>query len=91
MSRRFLFKDAREAGIIDVNKGEDSNMEKDNEDRRRASYSGLLDSAIRSITKLTTVGDTASRGMAHQALADLMRLRRALPARRETDGKTHKG
>ena len=66
-------------------------MEKDTENRRHMSQTGLLDSAIRSITKLTTVGDTASRGLAHQALADLIRLRRSLPARREDDLKVHKG
>lgn len=67
-------------------------MEDDSKpDRRRMSYAGLIDSAIRSVSKLTTVGDAASKGLAHQALADLMRLRRSLPARRQQDIKSHKG
>jgi|GEM_PF-3224932 len=57
------------------------------QDRRRTSYVGLLDSAIRGINKLAAGRDPVSKSLAHQALSDLMQLRREMPSRREFDTK----
>jgi hypothetical protein len=54
-------------------------------DRRRTSYAGLLDSAIRSITKLAASSDPVTRTFANQALSDLVKLRRQMPSRRQFD------
>ena len=60
-------------------------MEDPVNDRRRTSYAGLLDSAIRSITKLASSSDSMTRTFANQALADLVKLRRVMPSRRQFD------
>ena len=60
-------------------------MEDPVNDRRRTSYAGLLDSAIRSITKLATSNDPITRTFANQALSDLIKLRRQMPSRRQHD------
>jgi hypothetical protein len=62
-------------------------MEKLVEDRRRVSYSGLLDSAIRSANKLISSRDSQTKILANQVLLDLMLLRREIPTRREFDTK----
>lgn len=54
-------------------------------DRRRVSYCGLIDSAIRSGSKLISTGDSTTRVLANQVLSDLLRLRREMPARRQYD------
>jgi hypothetical protein len=60
-------------------------MEDPVNDRRKTSYAGLLDSAIRSITKLAASNDPVTRTFANQALADLVKLRRQMPTRRQFD------
>ncbi|WP_019140054.1 hypothetical protein [Noviherbaspirillum massiliense] len=59
-------------------------------DRRRTSYSGLVESAIRSATKLASSHDSTTRTLANQVVSDLVLLRRELPARRQYDTKTRK-
>lgn len=67
-------------------------MEEMTKERRRISYAGLLDSAIRSGSKLATTNDAGTRALANQLLADLFRLRREMPSRRrfDTDAKNEK-
>ena len=60
-------------------------MEDSANERRRTSYAGLLDSAIRSVTKLAASNDAMTRTFANQALADLVKLRRQMPSRRQFD------
>jgi hypothetical protein len=65
-------------------------MEEPIKDRRRISYAGLLDSAIRSITKITSSSDPVAKALANQALSDLLKMRRERPARRQFDAKARK-
>lgn len=62
-------------------------MENAIKERRRTSYNGLLDSAIRGIGKLAASRDPAAKSLANQVLSDLVQLRREMPARREFDTK----
>jgi len=62
-------------------------MENAIKERRRTSYNGLLDAAIRSVGKLAVSRDPAAKTLANQALHDLMQLRREMPTRREFDAK----
>lgn len=62
-------------------------MENAIKERRRTSYNGLLDAAIRSIGKLAASRDPAAKALANQALHDLMQVRREMPTRREFDTK----
>jgi hypothetical protein len=55
------------------------------ENRRRTSYSGLLDSAMRSATKLTTHPDSMTKSLANQIMTDLKQIRRQMPTRRKFD------
>lgn len=54
-------------------------------ERRRLSRTGLLDSAIRTLSLLATTGDLRSRALVNQALGNLQQLRREFPTRREHD------
>lgn len=63
-------------------------MQEPVKDRRRTSFSGLLDSAIRGVSKLTAANDPTTKSLANQVLKDLLQLRREIPARREYDMKT---
>jgi hypothetical protein len=63
-------------------------MNKPIEERRRASLTGLLDSAIRTINQLAQSPDNNTRMLAGQAIGSLQRMRSMLPARRELDRKT---
>jgi hypothetical protein len=65
-------------------------MDQPIKERRRTSYSGLLESAIRSLTKLASSRDSMTKALANQALSDLLQLRRELPARRQFDSKLRK-
>lgn len=65
-------------------------MDQPTTDRRRTSYNGLLDSAIRTATKLASVPDPLTKSLANQLLSDLTQLRRELPTRREYDTKVRK-
>lgn len=56
-------------------------------ERRRRSYAGLLDSAIRNAGQLAASPDLRVRNLAAQILADLLQVRRELPVRRRTDAK----
>jgi hypothetical protein len=60
-------------------------MEKPTEERRRASYAGLLDSAMRAAVKLSSLPDPVARALANQILTDLKQIRRLLPVRRKFD------
>ena len=66
-------------------------MDQPIKERRRTSYTGLLESAIRALTKIASSNDPMSRALANQALNDLLQLRRDLPTRREFDSKSRKG
>lgn len=55
------------------------------EDRRRASYSGLLDSAMRTAARLATHHDPVAKSLANQIMTDLKQIRRQMPARRRFD------
>ncbi|MBS0309213.1 MAG: hypothetical protein JSS58_09600 [Proteobacteria bacterium] len=59
-------------------------------ERRRRSYSGLLDSAIRNASQLACSPDVKVRAMASQIVADLLQVRRELPVRRKTDASVRK-
>jgi hypothetical protein len=65
-------------------------MEETVKDRRRTSYAGLLDSAIRGAAKLVSSRDAMTKSLANQVLADLMQLRREMPTRRQYDTKSRK-
>lgn len=60
-------------------------MEQISKERRRTSYNGLLDAAIRGVGKLSSSHDPATRLLANQVLNNLTQLRRELPARRQFD------
>lgn len=60
-------------------------MEHETENRRRISYSGLLDSAIRAASKISSLPDPAARALANQILTDLKQIRRDMPSRRKFD------
>lgn len=62
-----------------------ADMNQITEDRRRTPYSGLLDSAMRAATRLTTHPDPTTKSLAHQILTDLKQIRRQLPMRRKFD------
>jgi hypothetical protein len=64
-------------------------MEKPEDDRRRMSQAGLLDSAIRTLSQLSTSADMTTRALAMRALADLQQVRRQVPSRRAHDRATH--
>lgn len=55
------------------------------EERRRTSYSGLLDSAMRAASRLTTHPDPMAKSLANQIITDLKQVRRQMPARRKFD------
>jgi hypothetical protein len=61
-------------------------MDKIDKERRRVSQSGVLDSSIRMMGQLLVSGDMNVRSLANRILADLQKLRREIPARRENDG-----
>jgi hypothetical protein len=65
-------------------------METPAEDRRKVSYSGLLDSVIGVATKLATTRDPMTKSLANQMLKDLVQLRRHMPVRRKFDTKAHR-
>jgi hypothetical protein len=56
-------------------------------ERRKTSYTGLLEGAIRGLTKLASAADPGTRAIANQALQDLLKMRRDLPTRRQYDTK----
>jgi hypothetical protein len=58
-------------------------MNKPIEERRRASLTGLLDSAIRTINQLAQSPDNNTRMLAGQAIGSLQRMRSMLPARQQ--------
>jgi len=60
-------------------------MNKVNEDRRRISLGGLLDSAIRTLTQLIASNDMNTRTLAIRALAEVQQARRLVPSRRVHD------
>jgi hypothetical protein len=60
-------------------------MEKLIEDRRRKSYSGLLDSSIQAAIKLAGLPDPMVKVLANQIITDLKQIRREIPARRKFD------
>lgn len=60
-------------------------MDKPENDRRRISQAGLLDSAIRSLSQLSTSGDMMTRSLASRALVDVQQVRRMVPSRRASD------
>lgn len=60
-------------------------MEKPDKDRRTMSLGGLLDSAIRALSQLTSSSDLNTRTLAGQAMADIQRARRQVPMRRKQD------
>jgi hypothetical protein len=60
-------------------------MDKPENDRRRMSQAGLLDSAIRSLSQLSTSPDMTTRSLAARALADIQQVRRQVPTRRALD------
>ena len=62
-------------------------MESPVKERRKTSYTGLLEGAIRALTRLVSSGDPNTRALANQALQDLLKIRRDLPARRQYDSK----
>ncbi|OGB24493.1 MAG: hypothetical protein A3I66_10820 [Burkholderiales bacterium RIFCSPLOWO2_02_FULL_57_36] len=55
------------------------------EDRRRTPYFGLLDSAIRAASRLTTHPDPMTKSLGHQIISDLRQIRRQMPTRRKYD------
>jgi hypothetical protein len=60
-------------------------MESPVKERRKTSYTGLLEGAIRVLIKLSASNDPNTRALANQALQDLLKMRRDLPARRQYD------
>jgi hypothetical protein len=56
-------------------------------ERRKTSYTGLLEGAIRALTKLASAPDPNTRSLANQALQDLLKMRRDMPTRRKYDSK----
>lgn len=54
--------------------------------RRRVSHSGLLDVAIRQVAALAYDKNLATRAVASEVLATLLKLRREMPCRRASDG-----
>jgi hypothetical protein len=54
-------------------------------DRRRVSYSNLLESAMRSANQLFSSKDTVARSAAGRVLSDLQKLRAEMPSRRKDD------
>ncbi len=62
-------------------------MESPVKERRKTSFTGLLEGAIRALTKLASSTDPGTRALANQALQDLLKMRRDLPARRQYDSR----
>jgi hypothetical protein len=62
-------------------------MDSPAKERRKTSYTGLLEGAIRGLTKLASSPDPGTRAIANQALQDLLKMRRDLPTRRQYDSK----
>jgi hypothetical protein len=62
-------------------------MESPVKERRKTSYTGLLEGAIRVLIKLSSSTDPNTRALANQALQDLLKMRRDLPTRRQFDTK----
>jgi hypothetical protein len=60
-------------------------MDKLQNDRRRISQAGLLDSAIRVLGQLSASNDLVTRSLAIRALADVQQVRRQVPTRRAQD------
>jgi hypothetical protein len=60
-------------------------MQMPTEDRRKVSYSGLLDSVIGAATKLSYANDQTTKCLANQMLKELLQLRRQIPVRRKVD------
>jgi hypothetical protein len=56
-------------------------------ERRKTSYTGLLEGAIRILIKLSSSTDPNTRALANQALQDLLKMRRDMPTRRQFDTK----
>jgi hypothetical protein len=54
-------------------------------DRRRVSYSNLVESAMRSANQLFSSKDTVARSAASRVLSDLQKLRAEMPSRRKDD------
>lgn len=54
-------------------------------DRRRVSYSNLLESAMRSANQLFSSKDSVARSAASRVLSDLQKLRAEMPSRRKDD------
>jgi hypothetical protein len=55
------------------------------ENRRRTSYPGLLDSAMRAAIKLAMHPDPMTKLLANQIITDLKQIRRQVPTRRKFD------
>ena len=55
-------------------------------ERRRISYSSLLDTAMRSASQLFVLKDPVARSSASRVLSDLQKLRGEMPRRRQSDG-----
>jgi hypothetical protein len=62
-------------------------MDSPAKERRKVSHSGLLEGAIRTVNKMASLPDPATKALANQALRDLLQLRRDMPTRREYDSK----
>jgi hypothetical protein len=60
-------------------------MEKPPTERRCMSQSGLLDAAIRQVANLAFDTNPATKALAGQALATLLKLRHMMPMRRKAD------
>jgi len=60
-------------------------MDEPTKERRRVSYSTLLESAMRSANQLFSSKDTGARTAGSRVLSDLQKLRAELPNRRKDD------
>lgn len=65
-------------------------MEQQQEERRRLSNVGLIDSIMNTLGQLTTSQDLMTRSIAARAMNDLRRLREGMPSRRSNDRKPRK-
>jgi hypothetical protein len=69
--------------LVDLKSGAD--MSQNLEERRRTSFAGFLDSAMRAASRLTVHVDPAVRALANQIITDLKRIGREMPARCKFD------
>lgn len=63
-------------------------MDKPENERRRVSQAGLLDSAIRTLSQLLASPDLNTRSLAIRAIADVQKVRKMVPTRRVHDCET---